>query len=92
LTVYFFVSEAHTVLGAQIFYSQLDVCIWYFRMLMALFVLPVFYVFKFINYVQMKYAPVIKVGVINPAFFQAEVFYYTIYVILFLLTLTRLFD
>jgi uncharacterized protein len=92
LTVYFFISEARSVLGTQIFYSQLDVCIWYFRTLMSLIVLPVFYVFKFVNYVQMKYAPVTKVGVVNSAFFQAEVFYYTIYGILFLLTLMRLFD
>lgn len=91
-TAYFIISEARAVTGTKLIFNELDIYIWYFRMLMSLFVLPVFYAFKFINFIGNKYFPEVKAGVINSTFFQAKMFYYVVYGILFLLFISKLFN
>jgi uncharacterized protein len=92
LSAYFIISEARIAIDTKIFYSQIDISIWYFRMMISFFVLPVFYAFKFVNFIQNKYFPEIRMGTVSSTFLQAKMFYYTVYGILFLLVLARIFS
>jgi len=91
LTAYFIISEANIILGTNLQFNELEISIWYFRMLMVFIILPTLYFFKLLNYIQNNYFPGAQSIAVSSSFFQAKIFYYFVYVIILVLFLTRLF-
>lgn len=86
---YFMVSDAKYVLNTDVFDPNTNVTAWYFRLLSTFAVLPMFYVLKFLNYLQKIYFPELRLNIIGSAFFQTKIFYFVIYGLLSIIILQR---